>query len=616
MRWNKCAKSILILVFLSTKSLLKTCECQNNGNHTSKSSNTGNSVPVAFTHVQDSNSQSTSQTQENIKQHNNYTPLTFTGSKVPAWDYGRHGSDWTHGMCSAGLKQSPVDLHVEGLVEDLPFNLKEVYDSVLRGESPDLKYNSWKRGDMVLRSPNVFRITVPQNEGSTFGALFTTDKPNLYMATHIDFHSPSEHTFDGSANRRQIEVQIWHYLSDAPSSDLGIGSIDSPETTDVNILITKAVKKTPNTGTTADTTTTGSTKATATTSSDSSTSNSVEVTKGKDVDASGVKNVKSVDLSHLNLHTVDSSKDNHLNTDTQHDTSSTAKSTDYTEDDHPEFYYEADDHPSMVQLSEDLHPLNSGKSSSYKKLLENDRYDLFNKYLLTHLNNSANNLNSEQVHIREKKMAREKGTHWGRWAVISLTFMSEEIEKTNIESLKTFPSERFMSEVFKAGSSVTITENDNYLSVGDLNTNHVETPLPVVDLDTPLNLSSLFMMLEVKNVNYFAYDGSFTQPGCEETVRWYVAKESLPISTELMLQLHRMLNPNPHVQNPNNYVDNYRELQNVNNKCRNVGKVRFVHGYPMEYFVISPFSHEHQVSAFRLSRLYLVFIISILLMLY
>lgn len=292
------------------------------------------------------------------------------------------------------------------------------------------------------------------------------------------------------------------------------------------------------------------------------------------------------------------------------------RSTNLDEDEHPEFYYESDDHPSMVQLSDDLHPLNSGRSSSYKKLLENDRYDLFNKYLLTHLNNSANNLNSEQVHIREKRMAREKGTHWGRWAVISLTFMSEEIEKTNIESLKTFPSERFMSEVFKAGSSVPVTENDNYPSVGDLNTNHVETPLPVVDLDTPLNLSSLFMMLEVKNVNYFAYDGSFTQPGCEETVRWYVAKESLPISTELMLQIHRMLNPNPHEQNPNNYVDNYRELQNVNNKCRNLGKVRFVHGYPMEYFVISPFSHEHTVSSFNTNHIQLLLIITILLIFY
>ncbi|UKK02083.2 hypothetical protein MACK_001437 [Theileria orientalis] len=655
-------KYSFIYIYLSINIILNYSKCEEQKNSSTQQGNNVNgstTVSVTVTQAPDSTVQSSTHQEATVNSHTNYRPVTFPGSKLPSWDYGRHGSDWTHGMCSAGYKQSPVDLHVEGLKDDGPSNLKSVYDSVLRGETPDLSSNAWKRGDIVysynhylstlqvLRSPNVFRLTVPQNEGSTFGALFTTDKPNLYVATHIDFHSPSEHTFDGSANRRQIEMQIWHYLSDAPSSDLGIGSLDVPETTEVNMLITKSVKK----NTTA---ASGSPEHKLFNNPKPNTSwpdqgplpsanhlpnpqpspslqamqahtpqpkptqvNTHTVFTSKVPNLSGSH--KTVDLTNLNLKTAENSKGNAESAkapEPEH-----GHEPDYEDEHDSELYYESDDHgPSMVQLtqkvasSDDQHPLNSNKSSSYKKLLENDRFDLFSKYLLTHLNNSANNLSSEQMHIREKKMARQKNTHWGRWAVISLTFMSEEIEKTNIESLRNFPSERFMNEVFRAGSSVNVTESHDYPSVGALNSNRADDPLPVVDVDVPLNLSSLFMMLEVKNVNYFAYDGSFTQPGCEETVRWYVAKESLPISTELMLQIHRMLNPNPHESNPNNYVDNYRELQNVNNKCRNVGKVRFIHGYPMEYFVISPFSRAlTKVSHFKAAKLSLILALSLLL---
>ncbi|BAM40142.1 uncharacterized protein TOT_020000405 [Theileria orientalis strain Shintoku] len=626
-------KYSFIYIYLSINIILNHSKCEEQKSSSADRANNVNgstTVSVTVTHAPDSSVQSSTHQEAPVNSHTNYRPVTFPGSKLPSWDYVRHGSDWTHGMCSAGYKQSPVDLHVEGLKDDGPSNLKSVYDSVLRGETPDLSTNAWKRGDIVLRSPNVFRLTVPQNEGSTFGALFTTDKPNLYVATHIDFHSPSEHTFDGSANRRQIEMQIWHYLSDAPSSDLGIGSLDVPETTEVNMLITKSVKNTTAAGgppehnlfkhSSANTSWQGQTPL-------PNQGNTHTVFTSTVPNLSGSHN--SADLSHLNLKTAEGSTGSFPLLSLHSGKPASAKGPEPEHDHEPDFedehdtelYYESDDHgPSMVQLtqkvasSDDQHPLNSNKSSSYKKLLENDRFDLFSKYLLTHLNNSANNLSSEQMHIREKKMARQKNTHWGRWAVISLTFMSEEIEKTNIESLRNFPSERFMNEVFRAGSSVNVTESHDYPSVGALNSNRSDDPLPVVDVDVPLNLSSLFMMLEVKNVNYFAYDGSFTQPGCEETVRWYVAKESLPISTELMLQIHRMLNPNPHESNPNNYVDNYRELQNVNNKCRNVGKVRFIHGYPMEYFVISPFSRAlTKVSRFKAAKMSLILALSLLL---
>lgn len=40
--------------------------------------------------------------------------------------------------------------------------------------------------------------------------LFTTEQPAMFYADQIHFHAPSEHTFQGSGNRREIEMQIFH----------------------------------------------------------------------------------------------------------------------------------------------------------------------------------------------------------------------------------------------------------------------------------------------------------------------------------------------------------------------------------------------------------------------
>nr|BAN64271.1 membrane protein, putative [Babesia bovis] len=162
--------------------------------------------------------------------------------------------------------------------------------------------------------------------------------------------------------------------------------------------------------------------------------------------------------------------------------------------------------------------------------------------------------------------------------------MSEEMNDTPIETLQSYPSELFMEQVLKIGSSIAVQPETGSPSVGDL-TVEGNMELPVVDLETPINLPSLFLMLENKNVSYFAYDGSFTYPGCEETVRWYVAKDPLPISTELMLQINRMLNQKRTSESANNNVNKYRELQNVDPNIHHIGKVYMVHGYPMEYFI-------------------------------
>ncbi|AFZ79307.1 hypothetical protein BEWA_021550 [Theileria equi strain WA] len=609
---------VLLCIYTNLASAVLTTKSESLGSNISAAKTDSNDHFVIVGSNDIAHEQSSTQRTEDIKSHEGkpFENVTPENNNVK-WNYIKHGANWTNGTCQLGMRQSPVDLHVEGLDNDQSNNLKRVYDAILKGGLAEETFEPWKRGDIVytynhymsslqiLRSPNQFRITIPSNEGSTFGALFTTDKPNLYMATHIDFHSPSEHTFEGSANRRQIEMQIWHYLSDSKTNDLGVSSVDRPETTEVNLLLNKIDDKKDK----------GTCKKGVNAKENTKDVESVQKKDEPKTDKNKTASEPTKHDAEIGLH---SEKEPEKGTKLANgeDQSKLQKLHERElaerlkhENNHhtlEDFFNDLDNgEPSMIQLRNNIeneytHPLTTEKSSAYKRLFENEHFDLFNKYMMTHLKNSSNNSTGERMHIKEKNMARDKNMHWGRWAVISLTFMSEEIEKTSIESLKTFPSERFIDQIFSAGSSVEVTENSVHSSVGDLNTSDSK-PVPTVNLTTPVNLSSLFMMLETKNVNYFAYDGSFTQPGCEETVRWYVAKESLPISTELMLHFHRMLNPNLHIENLNDFVDNYRELQNVNNKSKNTGKVRFVHGYPMEYFVLSPFKHGFKppVSSFK-----------------
>ncbi|GIX60776.1 duplicated carbonic anhydrase, putative [Babesia caballi] len=766
---------------------------------------------------------------------------------VPAWDYARHGADWTAGLCKIGSMQSPVDLHVDGLTSRRTDSLKEIFESVLQGKAYTQHLSDmWKRGDVVysyrhlissvqvLRTDKVFRLSIPADEGSTFGALFTTDRPNLYMATHIEFHSPSEHTFEGSANRRQIEVQIWHYYGDEAGSDAGIRSIETTEHTDMNVLVNtheshlvaKIGKKhesglegeqggreagshenkmSPNGKhgnasvsshmsvdgdhshkTEAEggiaTVSHGAKRSPDSSHGDSDNKNheNHEAVKsnakssghqdvesraqnepGDDSHAShgeGIQeaqksethkeNVEShghhesdavseksgdkkdekhdealsdevVDVSGHKVNAEDLLKErpvpigNHApavsekgyhaheadaktkpahgtdqgedhgahqgdeeeqgegaegddNQDNESEESELIKNANFVNDEAGASFIEIlsdvqlkdgshiispssaqqsrhehrgqhghrepaegqhSSHGKCVASAENRetgkaansdnlgqgtgtiqttqggtllsegrvgtdnkhslpagHPLKSEWSAAYSELVESEQFELLQKYLLDHLHNAAYDSERDRRHVAEKRRARETGAHWGRWAVLSMTFMSEEMERTRIETLKTFPSERFMEQVLSVGSEVKVTKDSGAGGVGELGTAG-NSELPVVELDVPINLSSLLMMLETKNLSYFAYDGSFTRPGCEETVRWYVAKEPLPVSTELMLQIHRMLNQTPDNGSRMTPVNKYRELQNVNSNHHNAGKVHLVHAYPMEYFI-------------------------------
>lgn len=92
------------------------------------------------------------------------------------------------------------------------------------------------------------------------------------------------------------------------------------------------------------------------------------------------------------------------------------------------------------------------------------------------------------------------------------------------------------------------------------------------------------MMLQLTNEEFFAYDGSHTMPGCEENVRWYVARQPLPVATDTMLRFYKMLNPKS-LKSVKEKDGNFRELQNVEGNMHNDGNVYLVQGFPLQVFI-------------------------------
>ena len=148
------------------------------------------------------------------------------------WDYKEHGADWTQGKCKTGTRQSPVDLHIEGLEEPDQKNMTQLYLSAFSGErAASMPGKLWKKGDFFYTYPNqlsnvllyrtdkVFQVRSAGEGLVPLGAMFGSDTTEMFVAHQILFHSPSEHTFQGEANRREIEMQIWHYSNDLLSME-------------------------------------------------------------------------------------------------------------------------------------------------------------------------------------------------------------------------------------------------------------------------------------------------------------------------------------------------------------------------------------------------------------
>lgn len=73
-------------------------------------------------------------------------------------------------------------------------------------------------------------------------------------------------------------------------------------------------------------------------------------------------------------------------------------------------------------------------------------------------------------------------------------------------------------------------------------------------------------------------------PGCEENVRWYVARQPLPVATDTMLRFYKMLNPKT-LKSVKEKDGNFRQLQNVEGNMHNDGNVFLVQGFPLQVLI-------------------------------
>ncbi|SOV15976.1 carbonic anhydrase [Plasmodium gaboni] len=169
---------------------------------------------------------------KNINTLQNNINKTFLYNKFKNIDYYEHGYNWNIGQCKTGEYQSPVDLPMKNLKERELKNISDVYLNLFDDDNYAWNnYNKpWMKGDIfyyyeyfikkivINRQNNIFQIKAARDGIIPFGVLFTTDQPAMFYADQIHFHAPSEHTFQGSGNRREIEMQIFHstnYVYDA-----------------------------------------------------------------------------------------------------------------------------------------------------------------------------------------------------------------------------------------------------------------------------------------------------------------------------------------------------------------------------------------------------------------
>ncbi|KNG75179.1 hypothetical protein PFMG_01406 [Plasmodium falciparum IGH-CR14] len=161
---------------------------------------------------------------KNINSVQNNINKTFLYNKLKNVDYYEHGYNWDIGQCKTGKYQSPVDLPMKDLKERELKNISDVYLNLFDDDNYAWNnYNKpWMKGDffyyyeyfikkiVINRQNNIFQIKAARDGIIPFGVLFTTEQPAMFYADQIHFHAPSEHTFQGSGNRREIEMQIFH----------------------------------------------------------------------------------------------------------------------------------------------------------------------------------------------------------------------------------------------------------------------------------------------------------------------------------------------------------------------------------------------------------------------
>lgn len=118
------------------------------------------------------------------------------------WDYSRGGSDWEC-TCKEGKEQSPIDLPKKEDAIGSPAKPLFQYDEV-----PKTRTVTTSEGlNKTQRLRITYGDTILKIEDAEFGKIVTLDG-SVFLATEINFHTPSEHKINGKTY--PMEMQILH----------------------------------------------------------------------------------------------------------------------------------------------------------------------------------------------------------------------------------------------------------------------------------------------------------------------------------------------------------------------------------------------------------------------
>jgi len=143
-----------------------------------------------------------------------------------AWDYSANGANW-EGQCARGGPQSPIDLPISAAVDEE----KTVF----------LKYPKIDTSFQLYHNGHSIALTLPESYKGGFGLGAELDGLNAEGATayrlwQINFHAPSEHTFQG--RKVPLEMQMMHQrvTGGSPETAVVVVGFDNGANTYVDVL--------------------------------------------------------------------------------------------------------------------------------------------------------------------------------------------------------------------------------------------------------------------------------------------------------------------------------------------------------------------------------------------
>lgn len=117
-------------------------------------------------------------------------------SGAHAWDYSKHGQDWTDGMCQSRERQSPIDVPETALEASATGKLSYNYLEGLVDAFP------------LLNNGHTIAADV---SGLGYGGI--TYENAYWNLMNVNFHSPSEHSYGGK--KYAAEAHLVHKKSDS-----------------------------------------------------------------------------------------------------------------------------------------------------------------------------------------------------------------------------------------------------------------------------------------------------------------------------------------------------------------------------------------------------------------